>query len=100
VDRGWEFSAAVFPGCPWQRGLQYAGSPVVTRNCEAHQRDWYGRVIKALDPDIIILAQLAYDDPASPRKFLTGTGSIVHFGEKDYEDLLTQRTRASLQTLE
>jgi peptidoglycan/LPS O-acetylase OafA/YrhL len=99
-QRSWTFSAAIFPGCPWQNGLQYAGSPVVTRNCEAHQRDWYGRVVKALDPDVIILAQLAYDDPASPRKFLDASGGIVRFGTQDYDDLLVHRTRDTLRSLE
>jgi hypothetical protein len=99
-ERSWTFSAAVFPGCPWQRDLQYAGEQAVTRKCAAHQRDWYGRVVNALDPDVVILAQLAYDDPASPRKFLIGSRSAVRFGEQAFDDLLVHRTRASLQALE
>jgi hypothetical protein len=63
-ERHWNFSVAALPNCPWQRNLQLAYEDVAA--CRAHQADWYNRVIPQLDPDLIILAHQAFDNPEHP----------------------------------
>src|SRR5437588_718562 len=60
----------IYPGCPWQLGLQYAGNQSVIDQCAAHQRDWYEREIPQWDPDLVFVAQGPYANPASPNRFL------------------------------
>ena len=57
---------ASFPGCPWQQTLHLNGHP----GCTERQTDWYGRVIPKLNPDLIILAHQAFDNPDYPFVFI------------------------------
>jgi hypothetical protein len=66
-ERGWRFSATVVGACPWQQGLEYRDNERRTVRCRAVQPDWYRRVIPALDPDVVVVINRAYDDPAFPR---------------------------------
>ena len=63
-------SIAFSSGCPWQLGLEYNLGDSITKPCAAHQKDWFTRVVPQLDPDIIVLAHQADDDPARTRFFI------------------------------
>ena len=72
------FSVAVADACPWQLGLSYPNS---SAECRTLQADWYDRVVPQLDPDIVIVADRALDDPVfdpqsiTPRHY-TGRASL------------------------
>lgn len=51
-------SLEVTGGCPWQRGF-YAMSAEIKGRCVRHKEDAYRRVIPALDPDVIVLVNVA-----------------------------------------
>lgn len=67
-------SVAVAPSCPWQHGLTY---PVDVVDCEAKQADWYGGLIDALSPDVIVVADRPIDDPALPVGIATPEGEFT-----------------------
>jgi hypothetical protein len=94
-----QLSIAVYPGCPWQRGLQYAGKEVVIHACDVHQRDWYDRVIPQYAPDIVILAQGPYDDPAKSNRFIQPDGRVVDTESSDFENLIQQSSSDSLDAM-
>ncbi|MGO9876279.1 MAG: acyltransferase family protein [Acidimicrobiia bacterium] len=56
-------AVASYPACPWQQldrhGLDQ--SP----NCPAQSRFWYDRVVPEFNPDIIVLAERAFDAPGN-----------------------------------
>jgi hypothetical protein len=68
--QSWTLSVAAFPDCPWQRNLEYARGPATVLPCRAHQADWYQRVVPELDPDVILLAHQAVDDPVLPVRMI------------------------------
>jgi hypothetical protein len=99
-------SIASLWGCPWQRGVQYAdpigGTASLTR-CRAHQADFYGRVIPQLHPDVIIIAQRAYDDPVRNivnTPLILPNGKHVHQGMAGYEADIRRVTSRSLAVLQ
>ncbi len=94
-----KFSVAVHQGCPWQRGLQYAGPAVATQQCEAHKQDWYDRLVPQFAPDLVVLAQGPYDDPVRSNRFIQPDGHVVDIHSDDFEDLLQQRSSESLRAL-
>ncbi len=94
-----QLSVAIYPGCPWQRGLQYAGAAVVTRQCDAHQQDWYDRVVPQYAPDIVVLAQGPYDDPIRSNRFLGPDGRVVDARSDQFEPFLQARSADSLRAL-
>jgi peptidoglycan/LPS O-acetylase OafA/YrhL len=96
---GFSLSIAAYPGCPWQRDLQYAGSPKVTTECRKHQRDWYERVVPELRPDIVFVAQHGYDDPKSPNRFLLPGGHASTIRSDGFEQMLADVTASSLTQL-
>ncbi len=73
--------------CPWERGSAGPGGAFVGRpdltpaGCTAHQNDLYDRVIPALDPDVIVVADMGYGDilrsAARSVRQLTATGASV-----------------------
>jgi len=96
-ERGWNFVVAVFPACPWQRQLQIPNNAVA--ECDAHQNDWYGRVIPKLDPALIILAHQAFDNPAYPLSFVAN-GHQVHPNTPQFELALIDASSRSLRLLQ
>ncbi|HTD50591.1 MAG TPA: SGNH hydrolase domain-containing protein, partial [Acidimicrobiia bacterium] len=55
-------AVASYQACPWQplpHGLDQ--SP----NCPRHSRYWYARVVPGFNPDIIVLAERAFDAPGN-----------------------------------
>jgi peptidoglycan/LPS O-acetylase OafA/YrhL len=98
-QRSWKFSVATRPVCPWQRGLQNFLTPALRAVCRGHQEDWYEHVIPKLDPEIIILAHQAYDDPGFPVSFFDSDDSGVLADSPRLESVLDDASDASLQVL-
>lgn len=93
-------SVAVMGGCPWQSGLQYAGALAVQRECARNQNDWYTRLVPELDPDIIVLAQHGYDDPARPNRFIGDDGTVLTIDEPEYQAKLIRTSDETIRQLE
>ncbi len=96
-ERGWNLSVLTFPRCPWQQGLQVLHPSRF--DCARAQADWYGRVIPELDPDLIVLAHQALDDPLRGLPFVGPNGRGAYPGTPALEPLLTDVSSASLQAL-
>ena len=60
VSQGWTLSVTAEGGCPWQRDLRYS---FFAEACNAAQPVWFDEIIPALDPDVVVLVTLAFDDP-------------------------------------
>ncbi len=56
-------AVASYPACPWQL-LKRHGLDQSPR-CPAHVRYWYQRMIPSFDPDVIVLAERAFDAPGN-----------------------------------
>jgi hypothetical protein len=93
------FSVATSAGCPWQDGIVTNGPIETRRECVRHQRDWYARVVSALHPDVVVLAQYAYDDPTNSSRLVLSTGRLVTIQSRDFEPALQQATARSLRAL-
>jgi peptidoglycan/LPS O-acetylase OafA/YrhL len=95
-QRGWAFSVAVYPSCPWQQDLAVA---YTGPGCRAHQRDWYERVVPDIDPDLVILAHQSLDSPDRPL-VLVSNGKAVSAGTAQFEPTLMASSSAALRALE
>ncbi len=96
---GFSLSVASYPGCPWQRDLDYNGPRHVITQCREHRSDWYKRVIPRLHPDIVFLAQHGYDDPVSPNRFLLADGTAMTIQSDGFEQMLVDVSSSSLAAL-
>jgi peptidoglycan/LPS O-acetylase OafA/YrhL len=89
-------AVASYPACPWQqlerRGLDQ--SP----NCPAHTRYWYDRFVPGFDPDIIVLAERAYDAPGNVLS-LAVNGQTLRASAGPAERELAAASTHSLQVL-
>jgi peptidoglycan/LPS O-acetylase OafA/YrhL len=94
--RNWNLSVLAYPTCPWQRGLQITYDTI--DECEAHQTDWYRRVLPELDPELVILAHQAFDSPDRRYRF-RANGTSVLPGTPELERALTSASSESLDTL-
>ncbi len=94
--RGWTFSVASSPTCPWQDHLLVL-YPTLDE-CRAQQADWYDRVIPKLDPELIILSHQPFDNPEHGFPMIGLDGRVVYPGAKQ-ESVLTKASSASLHTL-
>jgi peptidoglycan/LPS O-acetylase OafA/YrhL len=97
---GWSFSVATRPVCPWQRGLQYHLAASYREQCRRYQNDWYERMVPRLDPDVVVLAHQAYDDPGYPQSFYGLDGRPVFQDSPRLESVLGDASAASLGALE
>ena len=97
-QRNWNLSVLTFPRCPWQRHLQVLHPSRF--ECADAQEDWYGRAIPELDPDLIILAHQALDDPQRGLPFVGPGGRGAYPDTPAVEALLTDVSGAALQSLE
>jgi hypothetical protein len=88
------------PACSWLDGVR---SAMFGPQCEQSQAEWYGPVIDAIDPDLVILSHRVLDDPASPVK-LYGDGtrflSAAEPGDtEELEAFLEAQTEATVSAL-
>lgn len=95
-QRGLTFSAAVAPACPWQDGLQYLQNP---EGCRTQQAEWYPGLVERLDPDLVILANRTFDDPASPIHILDSADGELALGSEAYLTTIEARTSTTIQRL-
>jgi hypothetical protein len=95
-------SVSVRGGCPWQRDLYRVpeaptGLPQPIAACKAFKDDSYDRVIPALDPDIVVAANL--DFPARQLPFVGPDGEPLEPGSPESAEWLLETTRGSLAEL-
>jgi hypothetical protein len=95
-DEDLTLSIAVYPDCPWQRGLYYSdeGEPA----CKAKQKDWYGGLVDVFDPDVIVVANRPIDDPAAPTGINTPVGTLKP-GSKRVTPEMRELTKESIAFL-
>jgi hypothetical protein len=93
-------SISVRGGCPWQRNL-YArpitvnGVPLRLKDCEAQKDDTYQRVIPELHPDIVVVVNVAHENPLEI-PFLGPDQRIVKNGSPASVNWLETTTKQSL----
>lgn len=80
-------SVAVLPNCPWQKGLTY---PRNVPDCQAHQADWYDRLVPAIDPDLVVLVHRPMDGPVRGVDVL-GPDGIAEVGTPEHARLIIDR---------
>ena len=96
-QRGWNFSVLALPRCPWQQHLQVIHPSRF--ECAQAQADWYDRVLPKLDPDLLILAHQAFDDPLRGLPFVGPDGRGAYPATPQLEPLLTEVSSAALAEL-
>lgn len=63
-EQGYRLSLSVVTACPWQDGLlNTAASPEVQQECLDARRGFYDSTLPALEPDVVVLANLNRSDP-------------------------------------
>jgi hypothetical protein len=56
-------SVATRAGCPWQADLVWhASDPALVDNCVEARAEWYGRILPALAPDLVVIAHVPRDE--------------------------------------
>jgi peptidoglycan/LPS O-acetylase OafA/YrhL len=96
---GLTLAVAIDSSCPWQRDLQYRSAVKFADSCRHHQADWYTRVVPQLDPDILVLVNHPYDDPARPQAMVGPDGRPTFPGDATFEETLADATTTSLRAL-
>jgi peptidoglycan/LPS O-acetylase OafA/YrhL len=96
-------SVSVRGGCPWQRDLYVApitvdGRTLRTADCRAQKDDAYARVIPALNPDVIVVMQVAHEHPGLT-PFLGPDGKVVKSGTSASNRWVEETTRRSVPEL-
>jgi peptidoglycan/LPS O-acetylase OafA/YrhL len=56
-------AVASYPACPWQLLMRHG--LLQSPQCPAHTRYWYERMLPSFNPDIIVLAERAFDAPGN-----------------------------------
>jgi peptidoglycan/LPS O-acetylase OafA/YrhL len=72
-----QLSLTVNAGCPWQRHLY---TELKLESCRRWNEDVYRRVIPTLDPDVIIVVNLAFGSPGKYRAYVDSNRNPVGFG--------------------
>ncbi len=94
---GWSLTVAAYPTCPWEQGLEVWFPS--RQACGVAQTDWYRRVIPQVDPDLVIVAHQAFDDPERGLPFIGPDGQVARPGSPQLEPLLRNVTEQSLHVL-
>jgi hypothetical protein len=95
-------SIAVHPVCPWQRKLFVKGIASLNlkiEDCKREKDDLYDRVIPALDPDVIVVMDRAYE--ALTREFRYVDADLAPFepGSPDLQPWLESNTIDAVDAL-
>lgn len=53
--RGLRLSVVLVPGCPWQEGVYFPNRGAL-HPCDAATADVHGRILPALDPDVVVIS--------------------------------------------
>ena len=95
-------SGSIHLACPWQRDL-YALPAVVPQQrmkaCQEAREDTYNRVIPELKPDIVVVMNQSYEDPAYGTGYLGPDRQALQNGSPEYNSWLEQTTTDSLAQL-
>jgi peptidoglycan/LPS O-acetylase OafA/YrhL len=81
---------SVDPACPWQRGIDTSFG---TGSCRGWKDDLYRRVIPGVDPDLIVIANIAYGGPGKFPSYVTPDHKPVEF------EAVAAATRSSVNSL-
>jgi peptidoglycan/LPS O-acetylase OafA/YrhL len=84
-------SVSIDAGCPWQRHIY---STFRFTSCKRWQDDLYRRVIPALNPDVIVVVNLAYGNKGEYPAFVNASRERVRFGP-----VVAKATQESVATL-
>jgi hypothetical protein len=95
-------SGSIHLSCPWQRNL-YA-LPLVApaqrmTGCQREREDTYNRVIPQLHPDIIVVMNQSYEDPAYGSPYLGPDRQQLPNGSPEYNAWLQQTTVEAVNQL-
>jgi hypothetical protein len=85
-------SASVLLGCPWQRNLT---TSYFHKRCQRQKEDLYTRVIPALKPDIIVVANLDYGTSGPYPAIIEARGQSRDAGDAT----VAAATTSALETL-
>ena len=99
--RGLTFAVASFPSCPWPRGLVEVppgSQPGLPGACQAHQNDWYDRIVPQFDPDVIVLVHHPFDETAGGSD-MRADGKLIHFGTKEFRDAIRTASQRTVDDL-
>jgi hypothetical protein len=89
-------SVAVYPLCPWQKDLYYL---IGIRACKEKKDEWYGGLMDALKPDVIVVADRPIDDPANASAVRTPRG-VFDVGARGVSAALAAVTKRSVNLLQ
>jgi hypothetical protein len=94
--KGWTFSVTAVGGCPWQQRLRYSDELERIARCDEHQLAWYKNIIPALNPDVVVVFNRAFDDPKFRRRMLI-EGEPV--GSKSQFEVVRETSEATVAAL-
>ena len=89
-------SVAVAPVCPWIRGVFYREN---VEGCREKQREWYGGLVDAIDPDVVIVTNRAMDDRKNPGPLTDDDRGSFEIGTSDFLEIMSERTSVSVDQL-
>jgi peptidoglycan/LPS O-acetylase OafA/YrhL len=87
----WTLAALITDGCPWQDGL-YRFSGKLSRVCKNHKADWRDRVIRALNPRIMLLVEAPLDRPGVKGLSLFGANGELPMGSPQAQRAIDRAT--------
>jgi peptidoglycan/LPS O-acetylase OafA/YrhL len=92
---GLTLSVAAGPLCPWQQRIYYL---IGVQDCQPKHKDWYGGLVDALHPDVIVMVDRPIDDMANAAAVIS-RGRTFQPGDEGFEQALTDESAASISTL-
>jgi peptidoglycan/LPS O-acetylase OafA/YrhL len=88
-------SVAAAPLCPWQLDLYYL---IGGEDCSPIRADWYGGLVDALKPDVVVMVDRPIDDPANAAAIVSPQGTFAP-DAKGFAAALQETSRKSLNLL-
>ncbi len=86
-------------GCPWQLDLYESAPASLVPNCPESKKDLYGRVIPALDPDVVVAMNAGYEAPRQKVVYVGPDGRPLAGGSPEQLAWVTTTTKRSLDEL-
>jgi peptidoglycan/LPS O-acetylase OafA/YrhL len=101
-QQGLTFSASVHLACPWQRDL-YARPLVAEAQrlaaCERAKNDTYDRVIPALNPDVVVVANQGYEQSGYASHYLGPDQRAIDNRSPEFDAWFERATSESVDQL-